>query len=398
MTSRPRAPSGCYCGAGLPDCQPCRAADIAAVGRARAAEQRLTDIIAGHAVKTWGWPILQDGLRWFSLGQESRDSLVQALPMFDPWCVFSWLPNVQGVPGERDYVDFGLPDDWPEVTLGMNWLESEAAVDPFDCAFIMAAAASPYSFFVIDRVRPGWWLQVTDLLTGHHFVVVDADISARVRPDDVLLSAILTLDGVSSFLGLAPQSVPRTICDEAHDIPLDYSGTEWLTRTELVGMELDLFTEYRTALDVALARGTGREASRGTPVVLRWLLSTPFHDALEALRPLSESFEDEEVIYTRTCPDGEPMATIVWYERGQTSDPDDWIELGCLYLRTDRLTADLAEPGLGARLVATIAERLGSDATLVEQRNDTPTMTIHTRQSRLLPLLDDVGPEWHAER
>jgi hypothetical protein len=91
---------------------------------------------------------------------------------------------------------------WPTGPLGVTWLESGlATVSEFDESFIVKAAESPYSAFLVEAVRPGWSLTMRDLMSGRRLLVVDPEVSTSVRPDDILFSAVLTLDGVSTLLG-----------------------------------------------------------------------------------------------------------------------------------------------------------------------------------------------------
>lgn len=198
-----------------------------------------------------------------------------------------------------------VPEDWPTPPLGVTWLASHSpALTGADRAFIVTVAESPYSLLLVQDVRSSWSLEVRDLFTGRGFVVIDPDISAHARPDDILLSAIVTLDGVSTFLGPAPYTVPSDWRVEAFDMRRCYAQDTWLTREELMGMEWELYYEYRKACD----RGPALELD-GTgvrdPRLLRWTVSAPFAEVVERLRPLSECYDDD-AITVENGPYGEP--------------------------------------------------------------------------------------------
>lgn len=185
------APDGpCLCGSDRTFSVCCAsrfATDIAVWQRAREAECRLVTQIAAYGLRTWGPALFKDALHFFCIGPRSSASLQSLLPVFDAWYAFTWTPRF-------DECDL-TPESWPTVPLGVAWLTTgPAAVGDFDHQFILTAAVSPYSLFLVEAVRPGWSLTILDLLTGRRFVAIDPEVSAHVRRDDILMSAVLTVD------------------------------------------------------------------------------------------------------------------------------------------------------------------------------------------------------------
>lgn len=93
----------------------------------------------------------------------------------------------------------------------MTWLASTpSGVGTYEQTFILTPAKSPYSFLLVESVVPGWSLVVRDLLTGRQFRVVEPDISEHVQCEDILFSAVLTIDGVSHSSVAQGIRFPRT--------------------------------------------------------------------------------------------------------------------------------------------------------------------------------------------
>lgn len=343
-------------------------------------ERRLVRQTIEYALSTWGQDLFANGLRHFTYTKGSPESLMMALPAFDRWFAFSWIPNL-----ELEEEDLRVPDTWPTATLAVAWLTSQLApVDDFDRAFVVTAAASPYSLLRVEGIRSGWALSVMDLLTGRRFVVVDPEISAHARPDDILFSAVLTLDGISMLLGPAPYTLPPDWRFEMIEYRRGYGdgSNTWLTRAALVelGMGGDFCAEYREACDrgpVSIPElHVGEHPPE--PIHLEWTVSLPFDNILECLRPLTLCYEDEFAIDLENGAVGEPHALLTWYQRGPSAEWNDWAAIGYLYLDEGRLTAVVPARMLSDRLIAEVRARLGAAATLVETRPSAP-VRVHTR-------------------
>src|SRR5688572_27598824 len=128
------------------------------------------------------------------------------MPAFTRWCPRTWLPDWRD---EVEDTREDVPENWPSAPFGVTWL---AAAPPGRCSdeqpLTLTPARSPYSFLLVESVVPGSSLVVRDLLTGRRFRVVEPAISARVQCEDIVFSAILTIDGVSALLGCGSLSVP----------------------------------------------------------------------------------------------------------------------------------------------------------------------------------------------
>lgn len=359
--------------------------DISAWRSARGAEDRLAPQIVEYADRTWGQKLLGHAVRDFRIGEHSTESLERTLTAFAPWLAFTWVPNWAD---ELEDVDTGIPADWPTTSLGINWLSSARhSASRWEEAFTVTAAESPYSFLAVEALRPGWLLHVRDLLTGRCLRVVDPEISARAGPGDTLLSAVVTLDGVSTFMGPVSHSLPSAWRGEANEFRRCYTGAAWLTRAELVGMDWELFGEYRSGYDEWPSYGLDPAGDPLDPLEVCWELLRPLDGVLEALRPLS-LWADEEAIEAEYRPDGTPQVLLTWSEACSADDPDDRRAIGYLHLDHQTVVADVPCRSLAERLVAEITTRVGDGMRLVEIR-PSALIRVHDRERRL-PSADSL--------
>jgi hypothetical protein len=384
MTIQPAAGEPCPCGSARAFsacCADAFAREVPAWQQRQDAERRLVKAITEHAFRTWGWHLFTYALRMFSTKGNTPEVLLVAMPVFDRWFALTWLPNP-----EDEQID--VPASWPSATLGLSWLASgSAACSDLDQHFIVRAAESPYSAFVVETVCRGWCLTVRDLMTDRRFRVVDPEVSASVRPDDILFSAIVTIGGISTLLGPAPYTLPAESRLDLFELRHDYVEGPWMTCAELVEMDITgaLCDEYLEACARGAASLLDAADEAREPLHLQWTVATPFEDLLERLRPLSMG-DGEEAITIDNGPDGEPHAVITWYQPGPAGHEDDYRMIGILSLDQGRLSADVPTGTLARRLTGEVSALLGATATLVDTWSGSP-VRVHTRGCWLpLPL------------
>jgi hypothetical protein len=310
---------------------------------------------------------------FFSSAVEASEFRLYLLPVFDRWLAFTWVPRLDDDPD--------APEDWPDAALGLSWLSSRLpAIDDFDQEFLVSGADAGYSFFLVTGTTPGWSLALKNLLTGEPLVVVDPEIAARARPDDVLFSAVQSVGGVRLLLGPAPYSVPLEVLHEVGEVRRFHtSAGEWMTPSDIA--EFDMAFELSDICGRAWSRSATAIFEAGAeprePLHLAWWLSGGFGDAVECLRPLTICYDDDYV-EVAIGPDGAPLALLMWFERGPSDDPDDWRCIGYLYLSDGRLSADVPSRAHADRLLNEVARRLGAAATVQEIRSAVP-VRVHDR-------------------
>ena len=340
--------------------------------RVHETERRVGKAIMEFGVRTWNWPLIQTAFRQFAPWKESSALLLKALPVFDRWLAFTWIPRLDD--------DFEAPKSWPTAPLGVAWLASGAAdVDNFAQALILKAAESPYSALQVEAMEPGWCLAVRDLLTGRRLRVVDPEVSARARVDDILFSAVVTLDGMSALLGTATFTLPPDSRVHLLSLVSDHTGAPLVTRHELTDLDLagEICEEYITTCKRGPARCLDPGDEPTELIHLRWTASVAFDDLCGRLRPLADCFEDEQSIDVQTGPGGDRHALITWYRRGPLPDPDDWRAVAYLYLGEGHLAADVATATMAKAVIDEVRSRVGP-AILTETR-PAAAVRVHSR-------------------
>jgi SEC-C motif len=364
----------CLCGSGrlfASCCADRHASDLSAWRRIRRIDEDVVPRIIEYLREIGGPPVWQHALHSFFVGCTSPESVRCAMPSFIRWCPLTWVPD-----GRDEVEDAGptIPEGWPSAPLGVTWLASTSqGVASDEQTFILKAARSPFSFLLVESIVPGWSLAVRDLLTGRKFRVIEPQISARVLCEDILFSAVLTLDGVSTLLGCGSLCIPsdwRVQIGQTREV---HANGAWLTQTDLFELAPNLCLEYREACDddrvVELdANGHPRDL-----LLLRWTVTLSVAEMFERLRSLSVWRDEDEAISDETGPDGVPRLCLSWYEQPPAPDADDRHALGYLYLDEGRLAAHVASRPLSERLMQEIGMRLGSAVTHLETRPTMPT-------------------------
>jgi hypothetical protein len=368
----PREP--CLCGSRRPFVSCCaerHRADVRAWQRVRRIEAHVVPRIVEYLRQMGGPPLWQAAVGDFFVGCTSPESVRCALPTFLRWCALTWVPDWRDdVDDARDKV----PKGWPSAPVGVTWLAAASpGVDSAAHTFILTAARSPYSFLLIESVVPGWSLVVRDLLTGRRFRVVEPTMSAHVQCEDILLSAVLTIDGLSTLLGCAAHSIPsdwRVLIGQIRELHTDGA---WLTRMDLLALAPDLCFDYREACDDDRVCELDAGGHPREMLLLRWAVALSVAEMFDRLRTLSFWSGQHEAMHDETGPDGASRLCLTWYEQPAPPEADDRQALGFLYLDERRLAAHVASRARAERLLDEIGNRLGSAARHVETRATMPT-------------------------
>jgi hypothetical protein len=391
MGERPLADEPCPCGSERPFdlcCVDPYGSEVFAWLRARQAEYQLVPRILEYERRRWGLQLRDEAIRLFYVSRTSPASEQRAVPAFKRWFPFTWVPHSRH---EFEFEGRRIFESWPTASLGVTWLASTSStVSDFEQTFILTAAASPHSLLLIESVVPGWSLVVRDLLTGRRFRVVEPQISRAVCPEQILFSAVVTIDGVSTLLGCASHAVPSDLRIMAGQMREYHAEGAWLTRAELLDIVPEICGEYRDACDCDTVIELETHGEVPEPLLLRWNVAAPFAEMFERLRSLSVWYGQEEAIDDETGPEGAPRLLMSWYEPPAPPQPEDRKALGFLYLDDGRLAAHVATRAIAERLTGEISSRLGPVATLVETSPSLP-VRIHPRSDSLRSVHHDAA-------
>lgn len=133
--------------------------------------------------------------------------------LFLPWFLFNWTPED----------DFGLEHFDSALSIAQNYMKHhEDRLNSETKAFIHAMNETYYSFYSIHQVEIDKSLLVKDIFLGTTHRIKEKSGTHQIRRGDIIYSRILTMDGQSIFVGMAPFIIPTGY----HTNILDFK--EWL--------------------------------------------------------------------------------------------------------------------------------------------------------------------------
>jgi len=132
---------------------------------------------------------------------ESLDKELLFNNFFLPWFLFNWIPCE----------DFGMPKSKfnEDKTIAWNYLKSHSKHLGFaEREFIEAMNKTYYSFYTVLAVERDKALTIKDILLGKTHEIKERQGTHHLKRGDIVFSRILTLDGQSIFIGMAPYTIP----------------------------------------------------------------------------------------------------------------------------------------------------------------------------------------------
>jgi hypothetical protein len=130
---------------------------------------------------------------------EGMDMDIMINNFFPPWFLFNWIP----------LEDFGLKKFDSEKTIADNYLKTHRArLSSQERLFIEAIGRSYYSFYSVLQVEAEKSLTVKDILLGTTHTLKERQGTYQLKRGDIIFTRILTLDGQSISIGMAPFIVP----------------------------------------------------------------------------------------------------------------------------------------------------------------------------------------------
>lgn len=122
-------------------------------------------------------------------------------PAFLAWRLFAWLPDDVGLGDQR----FKTPPS--DQAIAYDYLKAHRdSLSQREKDVIETGTKSPYSFYSVLAVVSRNRLQVQEIYSGQILIVEDVG-SASYLQGDVLFAAVLSISGLSVFLGCLPQSL-----------------------------------------------------------------------------------------------------------------------------------------------------------------------------------------------
>ena len=130
---------------------------------------------------------------------EGIDERILLDHFFQPWLLFNWVPSH----------DFGLKRFDGEKTIAHNYLKAHGTrLSNQETLFIEAMEKSYYSFYSILQVEMEKSLLVKDILLGTTHMLKEREGTYQLKRGDIVFTRILTLEGQSISIGMAPFIIP----------------------------------------------------------------------------------------------------------------------------------------------------------------------------------------------
>ncbi len=128
--------------------------------------------------------------------------------LFLPWFLFNWTPED----------DFGLDHFDSALSIAQNYMKHhEDRLNSETKAFIHAMNETYYSFYSIHQVEIDKSLLVKDIFLGTTHKIKEKSGTHQIKRGDIIYSRILTMDGQSIFVGMAPFIIPTSCHTELLD-------------------------------------------------------------------------------------------------------------------------------------------------------------------------------------
>ena len=172
--------------------------------RMRRTEGKLGPLLGSHAVEHYGPQSLIEAWDEFTLWEDVPldldEPMLEFETAFQSWWVYQWIPDDTKRLGEL------RP---PEMPVALHYLAKRGTrMDAFTRRFIEEACSQPFSFFIVRDVTPGVGMSIRDLLSKREFEVYERRASQELEKGSIIFSQVVTLDGDSILLGVAPYVIP----------------------------------------------------------------------------------------------------------------------------------------------------------------------------------------------
>lgn len=336
------------------------------LSKIRRVEGEIIPEIIDFAFRRAGKAFLEEAIAEFGLWGEYETDEVDINTFFPPWVAFNWIPGG----GKKSRLLRALTNK----PLGLQYLaENAAQLSEYEQAFILAACAQPFSFWVIAEVVPGKSLVLRDIFLARTVTVKEASASQLLKPGDVVFARVVALEGQAIMVGLAPTMLPPRDHLRLMDLRdslkrvLRECGMK-LSLDELHGADPQLRRVYLDAVESL--RNPPRPELRNTDgdpvtfVKIYFELKCSPEEAFEVLKSLS--LESPDVVLENAARDYDGNMVDVsfdWCKKGnKLHEHWDNTILGNITIKGDALTAEVNSEKRAKKFRSEIKKRLGAKA------------------------------------
>jgi exosome complex RNA-binding protein Csl4 len=253
-----------------------------------------------------------EGDAWFlfSVGCEWPDENLDKLydQMFIPWFLFNWVYEAL----DEKESSFNLIVN---KTIAENYLlandknTSQKKLSKYQRAFIEEMNKAYYSFYIINDIVPGKELILKDIFLQTTHIVKEKIGSYYLKKGNIVFTQIVTIDGQSIFIGMAPYIVGAVSHAELLECRKALEQeTKGVLTTALLRKEYEavLFDKYFSIINRSFA-GPILYNSDGENIIfyrLYYDLSISVQEAFEKLLPITAA-DDKKYLLSEAKKDRE---------------------------------------------------------------------------------------------
>ena len=380
----------CPCGSGKKYKLCCLHSDNARVTgsvwrRMRGTEGKLGPLLGSHAVEHYGPQSLIEAWDEFTLWEDVPldfdEPMLEFETAFQSWWVYQWIPDNTKRLGEL------RP---PEMPVALHYLAKRGTrMDAFTRRFIEEACSQPFSFFIVRDVTPGARMSIRDLLSKREFEVYERRASQELEKGSIIFSQVVTLDGNSILLGVAPYVIPPSYAglflDMREDLAFDgLKGVDLLSEWDFELRET-YFDIRSDLLDPQLPALQNTDGDPFQLIALHYELRCTPQEARDALAPLALDLGDRRSPATDAA--GELVAVSFPWVR-EDIDPREersYTTLGEIEIDGTRMTAEVSSERRSEAFKQEVERRLGDRA---EFRD-----AVVTSPEELIDLVQEIGDD-----
>lgn len=365
----------CPCGSGRKYKQCClrqQDAEQAVYASIRQAESRLVGMLFDFALNRWGERWFSEGAFTFYLGEHPPEALPDE-PDFDlvflPWLVFHFAPN----PRESD-----APAGRAGRSVAEYYLDHHASdLSPVEASLLRAAVARAYSFYQVVGTSPGRSIDLRDVFTGQTVSILDRAGSTSVEPGVLVYALVVTVDGVSLQVGMAPEQIPPDWHTSLLDFRNRFLKKRALTPDEVARHADDIRRFYLYMADrlrhprPPTLLNTDGEAV--VPTTLDFELRCPVEHAFDRLKTMAIGHDPDDLLGDAGRSEDGALRKIdlPWLKKGNRKHKD-WENtiLGNVTIEPGRLTVFVNSKSRADRCRRDVARRLGADVVFEGSRTE----------------------------
>lgn len=297
---------------------------------------------------------------------------------FVPFYLFNWTIETD----EWDQ-DWEFADDDAKKTVAELYLETyEEWMKPEEKAFLKAMLKTYYSFYSVTAVNLDQTVELKDLLLGTAHTVKIDQATHSLRRGEVIFSRLLTFNGESIMVGMAPIFFPV-----AFQLFVMEFRDEWLKEneaaawtTEILQEEsgcclLDCFFELLETLYSSSSELSNSDGERVEFVISEFTLAISPEKALIRLLPLSPSKTSAEILQTAKKNEFGAMESLElpWLKENHNADGKQEVtEMGCVILKQGELLLVVDSPERSKKGETLLKKYLGKAVTLRKTVSQTP--------------------------